>query len=973
MPQRLALVLLLLGALLGPSVKAGAQAPPPAAAPGREHLLMDFGWRFAYGHPFDPAQDFGFGLGYFSYLAKTGNGDGAAAPGFDDRGWRRLDLPHDWAAEQPFSPDGSPEGGFSHGFKTVGRSFPKSSVGWYRKTFAVPATDLGRHLALEFDGVFRNSQVWINGHYLGTEPSGYYSFHYDITDYLNYGGPNVVAVRVDATLQEGWFYEGAGIYRHTWLTKTALVHVAPNGTFVSTEPAGPAGAGARVTARATIANDGRSAQTVEVVQEVQDAAGRAVATGPAQALRLAPYQTQVVRTALPLALAHRWGLTDPYLYKLVTRVRQGGAEVDAYPTAFGVRTLRFDPNQGFFLNDAHVELKGTNNHQDHAGVGTALPDALQEFRIRTLKSFGINAYRCSHNPPAPELLDACDQLGMLVIDEAREMGSSELFRHDARRLVERDRNHPSVILWSIGNEEWAVEGNITGARLAASAQAAVKAQDSTRAVTAAVSGGWGQGISTVTEVMGYNYISQGSTDAQHAKFPLQSGVGTEEGSTYATRGVYLPDSTQLYRVAYDRKGNGNGSTLEQGWQHYAARPYLAGMFIWTGFDYRGEATPNRWPANVSYFGMLDLCGFPKDDAYYLRAWWGAQPSLHLLPHWTWPGHEGQPFDVWAYANCEEVELFLNSKSLGRKPVPANSHVAWAVPYAPGTLRAVGYRAGRAVLTDEVRTAGPAAALRLSADQPALLANREDVAVVSVRVEDAKHLLMPTANADVTFALSGPGRIIGVGNGDETSLEADKFLGRDETVPLENLRELALPGPAAPPEVTAATYDDAAWAPAFGKAPVANTAYAYRGSFTLPAAGPGPAATAELLFRNLGEQQSVYVNGQLLGQQLAANGSRGYTFPLDAKLLRPGRNSVVIIARPFIRQHNWDNLNTNPGAVSLRTPAPAWHRRAFNGLAQVLVQATGAPGPLVLTATAPGLRPARLALPVHPAAPRPAVE
>ena len=969
MLKQLILVLWLLGALAGPVPGTRAQALP-AAPPAREHLLMDFGWRFAYGHPFDPQQDFGFGLGYFSYLAKTGNGDGAAAPGFDDRGWRRLDLPHDWAAEQPFSPDGSPEGGFSHGFKTVGRSFPRSSVGWYRKSFQVPASDLGRRLVLEFDGVFRNSQVWVNGHYLGTEPSGYHGFRYDMSDYLHYGGDNVVAVRVDATLEEGWFYEGAGIYRHVWLTKTAPVHVAANGTFVSTAAAG---AGALVTARATIANDGLAAQTVEVTQEVQDAAGRAVATGPAQTLRLGALQSLVVRTALPLARAHLWGLDDPYLYKLVTRVRQAGAEVDAYPTAFGVRTIRFDANQGFFLNGQRVELKGTNNHQDHAGVGTALPDALQEFRIRTLKSFGINAYRCSHNPPTPELLDACDRLGLLVIDEVRELGTTELFRQYTRRLLERDRNHPSVILWSMGNEEWAVEGNITGARLAAASQAYANTLDSTRSVTVAVSGGWGQGISTVTEVMGYNYISQGSTDAQHAKFPQQAGVGTEEGSTYATRGVYLRDSTKLYPVAYDRKGNGNGSTLEQGWQHYAARPYLAGMFIWTGFDYRGEATPNRWPANVSYFGMLDLCGFPKDDAYYLRAWWGTQPSLHLLPHWTWPGREGQPFDVWAYANCEEVELFLNGKSLGRKPVPANSHVAWAVSYAPGTLRAVGYRAGRAVLTDEVRTAGAPAALRLAADKSELLANREDVAVVSVRVEDAQRRFAPTAGPDVTFALSGPGRIIGVGNGDETSLEADKFLGRDETVPLENLREMALPGPTAPPELTAAAYDEAAWAPAFGKAPVANTTYAYRGSFTLPAAGPGPAATAELLFRNLGEQQSVYVNGQLLGQQLAANGSKGYAFPLAAKLLHPGPNSVVIIARPFIRQHSWDNINTNPGAVSLRTPAPAWHRRAFNGLAQVLVQTTGAPGSLVLTATAPGLRPARLALPVRAAAPRPAVE
>ncbi len=641
-----------------------------APLPGRERLLLDFDWRFAYGHPFDPRLDFGHGVGYFSYLAKTGYGDGAAAANFDDRAWRQLDLPHDWAVEQGFSEKAS----FSHGFKAIGRAFPTASVGWYRKSFVVPATDLGRRISLEFDGVFRNSIVWINGHYLGAEPSGYQGFHYDISDYLHYDGrPNVLAVRVDATLEEGWFYEGAGIYRHVWLTKTAPVHVAPHGTFVSTELAGSA---ATLTVRATIANGSTQAQAFEVVQDVVDAQGHTVATRQLPPAQLPGAGQRELSCRMAVPDAQRWSLDSPYLYTLVTRVRQGGQVVDEYRTPFGMRTIRFDADEGFFLNGQHVKITGTNNHQDHAGVGVAVPDALLEWRLRQLKAFGCNAYRTSHHPPAPELLDLCDRLGMLVIDENREMGITEHSLGELKRLIVRDRNHPSVVSWSIGNEEWAIESNVQGARIAATMQAFVNTIDSTRAVTAAISGGWGQGISTVIDVMGYNYIGQGSTDAQHAKFPDQASWGTEEGSTHATRGIYVRDDERHYAAAYDQKPSPKFYSIEGGWQHYAARPYLAGLFIWTGFDYRGEPTPFGWPSVTSYFGMLDLCGFPKDNVWYLKSWWTTEPTLHLLPHWNWPGREGQPINVWAYSNCDEVELLLNNKSLGRKPMPRNSHLQW---------------------------------------------------------------------------------------------------------------------------------------------------------------------------------------------------------------------------------------------------------------------------------------------------------
>ncbi|WP_331057629.1 beta-galactosidase GalA [Hymenobacter sp.] len=936
---------------------------------GRERLLLDFGWRFAYGHPSDTKQDFDNGTSYFSYLAKTGYGDGAAAPGFDDRSWRVLDLPHDWAVEQPFSEKAS----FSHGFKAIGRAFPNASVGWYRKSFKVPATDLGRRISLEFDGAFRNSIVWVNGHYLGTEPSGYHGFQYDISDYLHYDGrDNVVAVRVDATMEEGWFYEGAGIYRHVWMSKTAPVHVAPNGTFVTTQLASNAGT---VTAQATIVNGSTTAQTFDVVQDVVDAAGKTVATGQVAQVRLAGAAQQDMTVRLPVAGPQLWSLESPYLYTLVTRVRQGGKEVDQYKTRFGMRTIRFDANEGFFLNGKHVKLTGTNNHQDHAGVGAALPDALQTWRIAQLKAFGCNAYRTSHNPPTPELLDACDRMGMLVIDENRLMGITQQNLGELKRLMVRDRNHPSVISWSIGNEEWAIESNVLGARIGATMQAYAKTIDSTRAISVAISGGWGKGTSTVIDVMGFNYIGQGDTDAQHAQFPKQPSMGTEEGSTHATRGIYVRDNDKHYAAAYDAKPNPKFYSIEGGWQHYAARPYLAGMFIWTGFDYRGEPTPFGWPSITSYFGMMDLCGFPKDNVWYLKSWWTNETVLHLLPHWNWPGREGQPIDVWAYSNCDEVELFLNKKSLGKQAMPKNSHLEWKVSYAPGTLEAVGYRNGKKIATDVVRTTAEASAIQLTADRPTVQATREDLSVVTVRLRDNNKLPVPTANQEITFRLSGPGRIIGVGNGDPTSLEADKYLESVQSLPITNLKERGAESMSAGPEV-AATFDDSAWetnkARKYDATQLVPTAKVYvsRGSFELPQDLSGARVT--FFYQPIGREQSIYVNGKAIAQNLTGEQAAKDGFVLDAKLLKPGRNSIVFVATPLLKKQVWDTPNTNPGTVQVILPAPAWKRKTFNGLAQVLVQTTAAAGDITLTATAPGLKTGVLTIKSVAAAQRPAL-
>jgi beta-galactosidase len=564
----------------------------------------------------------------------------------------------------------------------------------------------------------------------------------------------------------------------------------------------------------------------------------------------------------------------------------------------------------------------------------------------------------------------------LVLDENRLMGTNYQMTEDLKGMILRDRNHPSVISWSIGNEEWGIENSITGARIATTTQAYAKSLDPTRTTTAGISGGFGSGISDVLEVMGYNYLGNGNIEAHHQRFPEQPGMGTEEGSTFATRGVYVTDAAKHYAAAYDQKPRSTFYSIEEGWNFYASRPYLAGMFIWTGFDYRGEPTPYGWPSVTSYFGMMDVCGFPKDNVFYLRSWWGQQPTLHLLPHWNWPGREGQPIEVWAYSNCNEVELFLNKKSQGRQPMPRNGHLVWKVAYAPGTLEAVGYRAGKKTLTDVVKTTGPAAALQLAADQTTLRANREDISVITVRVQDKNQQLMPTANPDITFQLSGPGKIIGVGNGDPTSLEADKFLETIQVVPIGKLQEKPAESLTPPADLTASTNDDGAWAAAFSTRPAdampatpLPKAYVYRTSFEVPALDP--AATVTFFYRSMGPEQSVYLNGKPLAEHLA-DSKAGAVFKLDKTLLKAGRNDLMIVATPFVKKHSWEVYNTDPGLLQIVTPAAPWHRRAFNGLAQIIVQTTQAPGNLVLTAKAPGLKPATLTLPAKATPVRPSL-
>ncbi|MEO8416427.1 MAG: beta-galactosidase GalA [Ginsengibacter sp.] len=928
---------------------------------------MDFDWRFAFGHPYNTKKDFNTATGYFSYLAKASYGDGAAAKDFDDRSWRKLNLPHDWAVELPFSDKGTA----SHGFKAIGRNFPNTSVGWYRKTFTIPASDLGKLISIAFDGVYRNSMVWLNGFYLGTEASGYNSFEYNISEYVNYGGENTIAVRADATTEEGWFYEGAGIYRHVWLNKTSPIHVATNGTFVTTQLNNNI---ADVTVQAMVINESKSPENITVVQTIIDATGKAIATDSTTNIMLSVYEKKDCKNMLHVSNPHLWSVDTPYLHTLITNVFEEGKLIDQYETTFGIRTIKFDANEGFFLNGKHLKIHGTDNHQDHAGVGTAMPDSLIEYRIKQLKSFGCNGYRCSHNPPTPELLDACDRLGMLVIDENRLMGITSTHFDELKSLMLRDRNHPCIISWSIGNEEWGIEGNELGARIAATMQTYAKSIDTTRAITAAISGGWQKGISNVIDVMGVNYIGQINTDQHHKEFPNQPMWGTEEGSTYATRGIYFDDMKRHYMADYDHKPRDNFYSIEDAWKFYVARNYLAGMFIWTGFDYRGEPTPFGFPSTGSQFGMIDQCGFPKDNFYYLESAWTNEPVLHILPHWNWKGMEGKEIKVWAYSNCDEVALFLNKKSLGKQSMPVNGHLEWKVAYQPGTLSAVGYKNGKKMATDAVQTTGEPVAVHLSSNQNTIKANKEDIALITVDTKDKNNLHVPIAGNEIIFTIDGPGKIIGVGNGDPASLEPDKYIDTIQTVAIENLKEKIVNNFDNSAE-TVPDYDDANWNHAFkddrtqefGKS---AKVIIYRGNFSLPQYSHE--AQVSFFYKPIGKEQSIYINGKLIAEGVYESGSNT-AFAIDKTILHAGKNSVVIMATPLFKQHTWDAINMDAGIFQVIMPATVWKRKLFSGLAQVIVQSTGQPGDITLTAISEGLKPERLKIQSLPAGLRPSVK
>ena len=757
---------------------------------GRERTLIDSGWHFQLGDPSDVTTNVTWypeiadlakvesaqltGTGSETYLetirvdimaTHAGENVSFVKTNYNDGSWRSLDLPHDWVVELPF--DQNADG--SHGFKTVGNSnYTTNNVGWYRCTFTIPPGYAGQTLWLDFDGVYRNSLVWLNGHILGRNVSGYASFYYDITPYANVGGTNVLVVRADANRFEGWFYEGAGIYRHVWLTDVNPVHVAHWGTYVTTTLAGP---NATVTVQTTVTNQSGSATVNgKLISTILDASSNAV-TAVTSNLSLAAGQGLVVTQTLTVVNAHLWSLQTPYLYNLVTTVSNASATADVYTTTFGARTVSFDSTNGFSLNGQRVEIFGVCNHQDHAGVGSAVPDRLLYYRLERMKQMGVNGYRTSHNMPAAELLDACDRLGILVLDENRRLGTNAEPLNELSRLLLRDRNHPCIPAWSLGNEEYYIQGSQIAEDLYTPMQNLAHSLDSTRLCTIAINGSYGNpSFAVVEDVVGFNYaINQ--MDSLHSSAPTDKFLGTEVASTLSTRGIYTNDTSAGYCSSYDLELN-NDQLAETWFPFFHARPWSSGGFIWTGFDYRGEPTPYWWPDINSHFGVMDTCGFSKDNYFYYQANWTVKPVLHIFPHWNW-GTPGQPVNVWVYGNCDLIELFLNGASQGQRTLNVLSHAEWDnVPYAAGTLQAVGYRNGQAVVTNSVQTTGTPAAVALIPDRSTILADGRDVSVVTVAALDSAGRIVPTASNLITFTVSG-GAIIGVGNGNPTSLEADK--------------------------------------------------------------------------------------------------------------------------------------------------------------------------------------------------------
>jgi beta-galactosidase len=742
-----------------------ASAEAQAAVAPREQLLFDLGWKFLFGNGVDPVRDLGFGNGQGDF-AKTGEFAFAKA-GFDDSKWRKLNLPHDWAVELPFVRD---EELRSHGYKPLGRRYPETSVSWYRREFDIPATDAGRRIAVEFDGAFRDVLIFVNGCFIGRNNNGYAPFRFDITDFIAVGSRNCIVARVDASFGDGWFYEGAGIYRHVWLTKTDALHLGKWESTVRTEVNG---SGATLSLSTIVVNESKQAESAKVTWQILDSAGKTVAAAETPVQSVAADGSSSFTVTASLANPVLWSVDSPTLYSAVATVESGGAARDAERVSFGVRTAHFDAGKGFFLNGQPLKIQGTCNHQDHAGVGAAVPDRLQWFRVGVLKEMGSNGLRTSHNMPTPELVEACNRLGMMMMCETRQMSSSPEGLAQLEVMVKRYRNSPSIILWSIGNEEGQLQTQEAeqGAKVASTMVQLCHELDPTRVVSAAVNGDNSKGVSDAFDIIGFNY-NLAFPDEYHKKNPTRPVYGSETSSAISTRGEYTTSPLRNTVNAYNSVVPW-GETAEEWWTFYGTRDWEAGGFAWTGFDYRGEPTPYGWPSVNSQFGIVDMCGFPKDTFFYYKAWWGKDPVLHLFPHWNFEGREGDEIPVWVYSNLDQVELFVNGKSQGAKDVPRLGHVEWKVLYEPGVIEARGSKGGKVVLTEKRETTGPAVAIRLSADRTEIDADGEDVAILKVEALDKDGRPVPTASNSIGFNVTGVGTLIGVGNGDPNCQESDR--------------------------------------------------------------------------------------------------------------------------------------------------------------------------------------------------------
>ena len=738
-----------------------------------------------------------------------------AQAGFDDRPWRQLNLPHDFGIEGPFQQDLPGETG----------KLPWSGVAWYRKHFALPPTDAGRQVYLDVDGAMAYATVWINGHCVGGWPYGYASWRVDLTPFLNLGGSNTLAIRLYNPPDSSRWYPGGGIYRHVWLTKTAPVQVSHWGTYITTPLVGPGSATIAITNE--IENHSAASADLAVETRIYELDRQGTQVGPELANVTLPLRVAsgtIVASGAELTLKHPklWDVEAPNRYVAVTRLLQGASVVDEVKNAFGVRTFEFTKTAGFLLNGRRVRINGVCDHADLGALGSAVNTRGLERQLEILRGMGCNAIRTSHNPPAPELLDLCDRLGFLVMDEAFDCWKakkkpndySRIFADwheaDVRAYVRRDRNHPCVILWSIGNEI-AEQAKAASFPIAKDLAACVQREDNTRPITAAcnhMEAGY-NGFEYIVDVFGYNYkpFEYGKFRVANPDVPL---FGSETASTISSRGEYFfPVSNDKSKgladfqmSSYDLYAPRWATTPDDEFAGQDKYPFVAGEFVWTGFDYIGEPTPYnsdlsnlnnysnpadraraekelaeigkiRTPSRSSYFGILDLAGFPKDRYYLYQAHWRPDfPMAHILPHWNWPGREGQVTPVHVYTSGDEAELFLNGKSLGRKQKGQFEYrLRWDdVKYAPGELKVVAYKNGKLWATDRMQTTGAAKQLLLAADRAKIASDGKDLSFVTVTVADAKGRLVPRSKNHLTFDLSGPGEIVAVDNGDATSFE-----------------------------------------------------------------------------------------------------------------------------------------------------------------------------------------------------------
>jgi len=690
---------------------------------------------------------------------------------FKPEDWKGLNLPHDWCVEGTFVNDNS------IGSAPAVSGYLPGGIGFYRKEFEIPETDKGEKISLEFDGIFRNSTVWVNGHLIGNHQSGYTPSNYDLTDVLRYGteGKNVILVKVDATEYEGWWYEGCGIYRHVWLTKTDRLHVERFGTYVTTPSI--SSDKASVSIKTILKNEYKTVKNVTLISKIVDNRGVVIDTKTSSHQVIEPFSSTEIAQKGAIKKPLLWSPETPNLYRVLTEVSENGNIIDTYETTFGVRTVEINRN-GVFLNGKLYPVKGTCNHQDFAGIGVALPDKINEYKLKLLKEMGCNAYRCSHHPPTVELLDMCDRMGLLVLDENRMLSSTEEGIKDLTAMLYRDRNHPSIFMWSMENEE-KIQGTVTGTRILETLLETTHRIDPTRPVTAAMNHGRNEGgYSDVLDVVGYNYGDKGLAYVKdHEKNPQRIQFCTETTSFISTRGEYQNDFGKGYVSNLGLWQPNWGPLPGEDWADIVKYPYLGGLFVWTGFDYRGEPTPYRWPCVTSHFGFMDICGFPKDGYYAYKAAWTNEPVVHIFPHWNWPGKEGDSIKVHCYTNCDEVELFLNGKSIGKQKAVPYTKLIWPLIYQPGKLEARGYKGGKVIVKDIVETTTPPTQVALSSDCNTLKADGCDVAVIRVAIKDAKGRVVPTANNLVQFSIEGPGKIIGTGNGNPSSHEPDKATQR----------------------------------------------------------------------------------------------------------------------------------------------------------------------------------------------------